>query len=1201
MNRTASARMATALVLLLLVGVPALGSVQVERMGFGEMTVSMTFEPSRFIVRQVGGYDYVETKDMVLIPEVGFPALPWEAVQMVIPWDRRVERIDIIRTEQVPLEGHYRIVPTQPPAALGSEPAQWVDGDPDIYNSDAYYPLSPVRDLAHGFAGENKILSFCICALKWNPASGSLILATRIEVRVTLIEDIRPRRLGRSIRAGTGQGVIPRLLESIVVNPQDIDDFAFPSAGPRRQPALLSAGQLESGYFEYVLITADSLVSSFEPLLEWKTQKGVPAKCVTREWIEANYTGSDSQDQIRNFLKDAYANWGTVWVVLAGDTAVVPCRYCKAMKIGWNWDLNKVPSDLYFSDLDGTWNADGDRRYGEVEDSIDMYPDVVLGRASVENSAEAQIFVQKVLTYEKNPPLDYLLDVLMAGEVMWYDPYTDAGIGLNMIDNDCIPPRFDPILKLYESLGNESYETVMAAMNQGQHFFFHDGHGSGHGLYVGWRYIDCIENEDVDTLTNSPRNFIMNSIACNPACIDFDCIGEHFLHSPEGGSVAFVGNSRAGWGCPGHPGYGYSDKFQHEFACQLFVEEAVNLGLVHDLSKIRYVPFARDANVFRYCEYQLLLLGDPEMPVWTDVPLALEVDYPDSIMMSGDVVTVIVRDQAEVVEGARVCLLDGADVYLWTITDASGAAVFTVSPASQDSLLLTVTAYNHLPFETKIGVSMGGKRLAWKDYEVVDDDDGLPGPGEAIGLRLSIKNYGDEAASGVSAVVRSIDGRCSVVESTATFGTVGPGEGIWSQDTLAIEFDDSLANGDVAALEIEITDDSLQTWVQCLTLVVAAPVVGLSSYGIEEIIGNGNWVVEPGEDILLTVQTANSGLAAACSTEALVTSLDPYFTAEDSVSLAGDIQPDGHGLSLHRIGISPGCPGQYVGPLEVELRIAGAEVACDTIYLNVGDLLFSDDCESGAGGWSHDGTLDLWHLSSLRSHSGSYSWYFGTDSTRCYPNNADGTLTSQPLIVGDMSALSFWSWYEVSAFGVDGVFVVVLRNGTPDTLDFVGSGGALEPSFLDTFETRSDWVRWEYSLDGVLPGDTIQITFGFVSDSDTIAEGVYLDDIQLASRTPEITGIDVAAGMPAAPGITVSENPALDCAVIMMAPLEKKLDIDVYDIRGRLVATLTKHAGLPSTTWDLKNRDHNRVAPGVYLLQARGLNPPRAHKLVVLR
>jgi hypothetical protein len=1179
--------------MLLLTHTAMAGTVYVERVGPGEMRLEIRFEQSLFTFHRSGGYDYVEAQDMVFLPEEGIPALPYKTVHLAIPQDQRVDRIRATRSEVTIIEGSCRIAPTQPPAVLGSVPACWVDGRPEIYTSDSFYPTDPVGNTAEGYMGESKILSLAVCPFLWNPEGGTLKLATKINIRINLTPD--PCR--RGIRRWGGDH--PRLLKavrSLVANPSDMEEILSPP--PTSPQGVIS--QVEEGSYEYVLITADSLASCFEPLLEWKRQKGVASKCVTREWIEANYSGSDSQDQIRNFIKDAYADWGTFWVVLAGDTAVVPCRYCFAMKISRGPTVDLIPCDLYFADLDGTWNADGDARYGEVADSVDMYPDLVVGRAPVENAAEAQIFVTKVLTYEKTPPPDYVLDILMAGEVMWNDPYTDSGIGLNLIDADCIPPRFDPILKLYESLGNESRETVLAAMSQGPHLVFHDGHGSGHALYVGPLGGDVVENEDADTLSNAPRNFILNSIACVPAAIDHSVIAEHLVNSPGGGCVAFIGNSHVGWGCPGHSGLGYSDRFQYEFAWQVFVEGTVNLGLAHNLSKVPFVPYAGDKNVYRFCEYELLLLGDPEMPVWTDTPLAFDIDYPDSIMAAGDDVTIVVSDTNGTIEGARVCLLNDDDLYLFGDTDASGMAAFSIAPASADSILLTVTGRNHLPFQTRIGVSSVGKRLVWCSYEVVDQNDGKPNPGETVGLRLCTKNQGDEMAYGVCTVVRPKDNSCAVTDSTAGFGDLIPGATAWSADTLVIEFAATLANADVAALQVDLTDDSPQTWSSTLPLLVATPLVGVASHGIQEVAGDGDGIVEPGEHILLTLEILNSGLTGATGVEAFVSTADPYLSVFDSTSLAGDVEAQACGLSLHTAQVSPMCPEPYIALIEADLWVSGTYSSTDTVYLCIGELAFSEDCDSGEGGWTHTGSPDLWHLSSYRSHSGSNSWYFGGETSRRYPNDADGVLTSETMLAGEASSLSFWVWYEVSTYGVDGVFVVLFRNGVPDTLDFIGSGGALTTGPWDTLITVSDWVEWEHSLDAVLPGDTLQLAFNFTSDGDTVAEGIYIDDISVTLREPVLTGLPDETGLAAGPEVMISPNPARETVSFMMARREAALAIDIYDIRGRLITRVVKPPGEVSATWDLRNASGSKVSPGIYLGRISGTPKGSVEKVVIL-
>ncbi|GAH98023.1 unnamed protein product, partial [marine sediment metagenome] len=62
------------------------------------------------------------------------------------------------------------------------------------------------------------------------------------------------------------------------------------------------------------------------------------------------------------------------------------------------WPVHTV-TDLYFSDLDGNWNFDGDEKFGEVEDSLDLYPDVFVGRLPTNHNYEVCDYVDKINSY----------------------------------------------------------------------------------------------------------------------------------------------------------------------------------------------------------------------------------------------------------------------------------------------------------------------------------------------------------------------------------------------------------------------------------------------------------------------------------------------------------------------------------------------------------------------------------------------------------------------------------------------------------------------------------------------------------------------------------------------------------------------------------------------------------------------------------
>ena len=86
---------------------------------------------------------------------------------------------------------------------------------------------------------------------------------------------------------------------------------------------------------------------------------------VTTDFIVANYrNGADIQETIRLFLQDAYAKWGTEYVLLGGDTDVLPARYV-INTFYPTYSQTSIPVDLYYAALDGNWNANGNAFFGE--------------------------------------------------------------------------------------------------------------------------------------------------------------------------------------------------------------------------------------------------------------------------------------------------------------------------------------------------------------------------------------------------------------------------------------------------------------------------------------------------------------------------------------------------------------------------------------------------------------------------------------------------------------------------------------------------------------------------------------------------------------------------------------------------------------------------------------------------------------------
>ncbi len=127
-------------------------------------------------------------------------------------------------------------------------------------------------------------------------------------------------------------------------------------------------------------------------------------------------------------------------MLLAGDTNLIPCRFAFPMSYEWNYGReDNMPCDLYFSDLDGNWNQNGNSVWGEVEDDVDLHPDVHVGRAPCEDIEEAWTFWNKIKTYETTDP-GHHDETLLAAGVLWTDPFTDDADVKKYIKNNHIPP-----------------------------------------------------------------------------------------------------------------------------------------------------------------------------------------------------------------------------------------------------------------------------------------------------------------------------------------------------------------------------------------------------------------------------------------------------------------------------------------------------------------------------------------------------------------------------------------------------------------------------------------------------------------------------------------------------------------------------------------------------------------------------------------
>jgi len=1067
-----------------------------------ELSHVVEFSPEDLIFSSSDGFDIINMKDCDITNEVGSPQLPVKLVHVVLPPGSEVEEVLVTEAEGKFLPDQYQIFPVQPPRILSlmQQPIPFVPPEPKIYQQNTEYPDRLLEYTGTGFLGGYQLANILVYPLQYIPGAKRVKFYSHIEFKINyFLGGKRPLPIMQ--RSLTGTQVYENMLKKTTLNHN--------SVSLNLEPKRVIKSVVPPGDYEYIIIAETSFVSAFKPLADWKTQKGIPTRIVTTNWIYSQYTGYDNAEKIRNFIKDAYQNWGTLWVLLGGDVNWVPARVAWAMdcEAGWIPDENDIRCDLYFSDLDGTWDGNGNHVYGEVEDSVDMYPDVFVGRASCSDVTKAQALVNKILTYEKNPPLDYLTKMLFLGEILWSDPYTNSGIGKDLIDERYVPSQFDPITKLYEALGNENRSTVLAAMNEGQNIINHDGHANYSVMGVG---SDYLSRSDMDGLNNNPRNSILYSIGCWPAAFDYDCMAEHFINNPNGGGVAFIGNSRYGWGAPGNPEYGYSDRFDQQFFAALFSRGSYNIGAAVADMKSFYVPMAQQENVYRWCMYEINLVGEPEMPIWTDTPQALLVQNPDTIIVGASQYTITVHSGfggVKSVPGALVCLMKGDEVYQRGLTDQQGQISFEISPSSSGEMYVTITAHDFLPYIDTVAVVSTGVHVSCNEHSLDDfsggNGDGFPNPGEEIQMSVSLKNWGTETAYNVTGILNSKgDPYITITNSVQIFGTINPGEISLSLEPYRFAIDSNCPNGYVIYFDLELSDASGFSGSSVIPIIVVTPNLVYQNYSVNDAAGgNGNGKPEPGENLNLRVYVKNQGQEPARSVTGYLSSTSPYVNITDSTASVGDIGSGKGGSGSFEIYLLPTCPSIYFPYLCLRTETGGAYSFQDSFILSVGEGEFKDDMEAGTSQWSHGGAGDLWHLASHRKHSSDWSWYNGIEGSWYFNNNMASWLKSSSFILGLESNLLFWLWYDVTNYGVDGIYVEIVNSvsGESDTLDFIGTGGALD-SLLNT---GNDWLEYSYDFSHIPPGTSVYLRFSFVSDNQYTydGEGFYIDDVRVKSKT----------------------------------------------------------------------------------------------------
>ncbi|MFI5370378.1 MAG: C25 family cysteine peptidase [Candidatus Eisenbacteria bacterium] len=834
------------------------------------------------------------------VPErrAGHPDLPTIAERLEIPAGMRVDRVEVVTLETAPLGEPVMVAPAREVRRDdGPEPA--TAPDPALYASAAFQPDLPVRLGYQGYQRENHYAWLEVTPVRWAAASGRLERVSRLVVRLTL-EPSATRPIPRERVVAEWE---PRHA-GVVSSPPAL--HARRGAQPFRPTQLPS---VLGSPVEYVIVTDDSLAAAFQPLADWKTQSGVPAVVRTTSFIRANYpSAADDAERIRSFIRDAYTRWGTQWVLLGGDVGIVPHRITHMTYV----DGEQVTSDLYYSCLDGNWNANGDSAYADAYagpsnpgDDADLLPEVWVGRAPAQNAVEALRFVQKTLTYEKTPVSDYMNAVLFFAQVISPEPWSPGHSiqldGAQLVEQDMLPildtAPWIHVARLYQNDTAPAYRpgalhetraVVYDSLEHGYNIAVHVGHGYREVMSCG---DDNLTNNDMMALANGNRLMNFYAIDCTSNAIDFASIGEALLRAPSGGAVTNIGSTTLDFPSVGRV-------YQKQYFHLLFVDSVTAVGEAQGRQKLPFVGDSYYDGFDRLSQLSLLLLGDPELRIYTATPRDLAVTAPATFAASDSSVTVHVETSGAPLFGARGTISMPGHEYESGLTDGGGDVILPFHPDSLGPATVTVTAFNARPWQQTLAVVPGAApALEAGNPSVLDDNldgrhgngNGLADAAELIDLRLALRNAGGTTASNVVGTLSTSDAWVGIVTPTASYGGIDPGASVTPAGDYRLSVPFGCPDQHEAAFTLDLLADGGLHQQQRFQLLIHAPELLQVTHDEVEESGNGDGQPGPGETIRYTFRIRNIGTGDAHALSGAIASDDGLATVLDSLFTLGDL------------------------------------------------------------------------------------------------------------------------------------------------------------------------------------------------------------------------------------------------------------------------------------------------------------------------
>jgi hypothetical protein len=895
-------------------------------------------------------YQSIDLLNDIFSREQGYPQLPHIAEILAIP-DQSGISVEIIETGNVITYQNIYLPPVR---------ASWYEGHPETayledskaYSSSVNYPSAAANFEAPVVFRDFRMSRISVYPIRYEAAARELKVASSLTVRVSY-----------------GSGV--------VVNPKKSNKRAIaPSFGEIYRGMILNYEQVlqrnfygvEEGREMMLCIMPDEFEASFQVYADWKRQSGTDIHISTFTDIGAN---ASNPEIIKTHITDAYFNWDypPTYVLIVGDNGVFPLKTITYPDYSFAYED-------FFVEIDGN----------------DFFPDVMIGRFTNQGDYRMRVMINKFQLYEQNP---YIADTswfkhgVCCSNNAYESQVETKRFAAQMMREEGHFHTVDTMMSDGNSWGSGCTYTindVLNTINGGISYLNYRGEGWSNGWNSN---CSAVHTGDLSGLAVTQMFPFVTNIGCGVAMFNTgggNCFGEEWVQkgtiSEPKGAVAFVGPTS-------NTHTTYNNKIDKGIYQGMFKEglrtpgQALNRGRLY-----LYAVYGTDPWVeYHYRVY--CILGDPSIKIWKEVPKAVNVTHPTALSIGYNQaeVTVTYASGGLPAVNADVCIT-GPDVFKTGKTDAQGKIFMGVVPQTQDTLTVTVTGEEVVPYQGIMTVAQSNVHVGPSNNPTVEDisgnTDGLINPNENTEITFTLKNWGLQTADNVEATLTTNDTNVVIVTSGAiTFGNISSGNAtVGSPFQIYVKPNCPLDYHLSVLLNVS---SGASSWTYQYQHLVLGPRLNFNEYVVlDNLASTPNNRLDPGETATLLVSLKNDGFDKATDVSGILRSLDPFITITDSTGLFYSIYPGS---------ISPNT-GDYF------------EVSVDPLC-PVGHLPeFTLELNSSAGSYPYNTTIDFIVPIALPTTADCT----GPDGYGYYAYSSEDTLYQQAPV---------FDWYEINSIGTE--------------------------------------------------------------------------------------------------------------------------------------------------------------------------------------